>query len=330
MTLMHTAVLDARVDADVARAIDLLTSGHLVAVPTETVYGLAADASNATAVHAIFEAKGRPETHPLIVHVAATEDARVLSQSWTPSAEVLARQFWPGPLSILTERSDAVSSVVTGGRNTVVLRVPDDPTTLRVLRALHDAGSIGIAAPSANRFGSISPTTAVHVLVELEGRVDAVLDGGPCRVGVESTIVDCSKEPGVILRPGGVPTELVAAALAEHGLSVVLSSEIAGTTDTDRAIAPGMLRSHYAPRTRLLVFETEAEIDAERRRAEARNERVTVLPHHSDPYEYSRQLYASLRRCDDGSSDVILGLLPHAAGLGAAVRDRLLKAAAER
>lgn len=327
---MYTLRLDAHLDEDVAEATDLLLSGRLVAVPTETVYGLAADASNEQAVQAIFEAKGRPRSHPLIVHVADVSHARALSGNWTPTAEVLARVFWPGPLSILTERSEDVSPVVTGGRETVVVRVPDHPATLRVVNSLHDRGSIGIAAPSANRFGSVSPTTAAHVLADLESRIDAVLDGGPCRVGIESTIVDCMHEPAVIVRPGGVGVEDIAACLAEHGLTVTLSEDIAGTVDTRRAIAPGMLRSHYAPRTTLLAFATQAEVDAVRLEAESRGRRVSVLPYDDDTYEYSRHLYSTLRRCDEENADLIVALLPEATGLGAAVRDRLLKAAATR
>lgn len=327
---MDTLHLDASVDDDVATAVELLASGRIVALPTETVYGLAADASNETAVRAIFTAKGRPQTHPLIVHTADVERARLLSRNWTPAAEVLARICWPGPLSILTERSGDVSDVVTGGRDTVVLRVPDHPATLRVLSALHEHGSTGIAAPSANRFGSISPTTAAHVLADLEGRIDAVLDGGPCRVGIESTIVDCTREPAVVLRPGGVAVETIATSLAEHGLAVVLSDDIPGTLDSAGAIAPGMLRSHYAPRTRLLAFETRREIDDALRAADEHGQRATVLPYDDDTYEYSHRLYTSLRQCDEDAADVIFALLPDPAGLGAAVRDRLLKASAKR
>lgn len=327
---MRTLRLDARVDDDFVTAVELLSSGRLVAVPTETVYGLAADASNDTAVRAIFSAKGRPQTHPLILHAADVEHARLLSRNWTPAAEVLARNCWPGPLSILTERSENVSRLVTGGRDTVVLRVPDHPATLRLLHELHERGSDGIAAPSANKFGSISPTTAAHVLADLDTRIDAVLDGGPCRVGIESTIVDCTHEPAVILRPGGIAVETIAAFLAEHGLAVVLADDIAGSLDSAGAIAPGMLRSHYAPRTRLLVFETQSQLDDARRAAETRGQRVTVLPYDDDAYEYSRRLYSSLRQCDNGGADVIVALLPRPTGLGAAVRDRLLKAAAQR
>jgi L-threonylcarbamoyladenylate synthase len=330
LTPKRTLLLGTAEAADLESAVSLLMAGALVAVPTETVYGLAADASNDAAVRAIFAAKGRPTSHPLIVHVADFAHARRLSRAWSPVAEILARSFWPGPLSILTTRADSVSSVVTGGRDTVVLRVPDQPATLHILRAMHEQGSIGVAAPSANRFGSISPTTASHVLADLDGRIDAVVDGGPCSVGVESTIVDCTHEPAIVLRPGGVPIEQIASCLAEHGLTVAMSPDVAGTIDESRAIAPGMLRSHYAPRTRLVVVETDEEVEVARRAAEARGECVVLLPHPTDVYEYSRDLYALLRGCDEAGADLIVGSLPSSVGLGAAVRDRLLKAAAER
>ncbi|MFM8389752.1 MAG: L-threonylcarbamoyladenylate synthase, partial [Actinomycetota bacterium] len=160
--------------------------------------------------------------------------------------------------------------------------------------------------------------------------IDAVLDGGPCHVGIESTIVDCTHEPAVILRPGGIAIETIAASLAEHGLSVVLSDDIVGANDTAGAIAPGMLRSHYAPRTPLLVFETQREVDAARQAAEEEGKRVSLVPYDDDTYEYSRHLYSSLHRCDDDAVDLILARLPGSSGLGAAVRDRLIKAAAKR
>lgn len=328
MTAKQTLLFASDVAADLESAVKLLVSGSLVAIPTETVYGLAADASNEAAVRAIFEAKGRPPTHPLIVHVADVAHARRLSRDWSPAAEILARSFWPGPLSILTPRSDEVSPIVTGGRENVVLRVPAHSATLQILRALHDVASIGVAAPSANRFGSISPTNASHVLAELGGRIDAVLDGGPCSVGVESTIVDCTHEPAIILRPGGVTVEEIATCLAEHGLTVTVSPDVSGVIDASRAIAPGMLRSHYAPRTHLDVFETTDEAERARHAAVARGDRVVLLPHPEDVYQYSRDLYALLRACDESGADLIIGCLPPPVGLGAAVRDRLLKAAA--
>lgn len=330
---MSTLILDGSNDADVAEAVGLLAAGRIVAVPTETVYGLAADASNDDAVRRVFEAKGRPTNHPLIVHVADVERARKLSTDWTSAAEILAQSFWPGPLSILTRRSSGVSGVVTGGLDTVVLRVPDHPVMRRLLALVHDQGSIGLAAPSANRFGAVSPTTASHVVADLNGRIDAVLDGGPCSVGVESTIVDCTSEPAVILRPGGVAVEDIAAVFSEHGLSVEFSPGVVaenGNRGIEQAIAPGMLRSHYAPNTRLQVFETPSALTEARHAAQSRGLRVVELPHPESVYEYSRDLYASLRACDDLGADLIVGLLPRAVGLGAAVRDRLLKAAAER
>ena len=320
---MRTELLDGTSEHDVANAVRMILAGGLVAVPTETVYGLGADASNDRSVARVFGVKGRPPTHPLIVHVADAAHARALASRWTAAAEVLARTFWPGPLSLLVERAESVSDAVTGGRDTVVVRVPDNAATLRFLSGLHAGGSIGLAAPSANRFGAISPTSARHVLDDFDGEIEAVLDGGPCSVGVESTIVDCRGTDVVVLRPGGLPTEAITETLHEHGITV-------GRSSADDAIAPGMLRSHYAPRKRLEVFGTLAELLARHDALVATGTKVSVVDHPEDVFEYSRGLYSSLRTCDADASDVILALLPADRGLGDAVRDRLLKASADR
>lgn len=327
---MKTQRLQASLDADVSNAADILLSGGLVAVPTETVYGLGADASNENAVRRIFEVKGRPTNHPLIVHVADYEAATRVSGKWTAVAEILGRTFWPGPLSILTEKSSRVPDVVTGSRDTVVVRVPDHPATRELLRILHERGSIGLAAPSANKFGAVSPTSARHVIDDLGDSIEAILDGGPCRVGLESTIVDCRTDVPIILREGGVTTEAIARELAQHGLVVRPSAHSVGTNDPLRAVAPGMLESHYAPRASVEVFETA--LDLAEREAELVSTGVTHarLAATGDLVEYSRNLYSSLRACDAKGVDVILAVLPPPTGLGAAIRDRLCKAAAAR
>lgn len=323
-------ILDASDAGDIDTAAAMLTDGLLVALPTETVYGLGADAGNESAVSRIFAAKGRPADHPLIVHVDSAPSARALAGRWTDSAEILARRFWPGPLSILLSKSDLVPMVVTGSRPTVVVRVPDHPATLRVLRLVREHGSIGIAAPSANKFGAVSPTTAQHVLDDLGDSVDAILDGGPCSIGVESTIVDCTSEVAVLLRSGGVPSEAVSSELALHGLTLVVSGDAGGTADPSRAVAPGMLVSHYAPRAAVEVFATRAELEIRRRRLVDEGRSAIALPYDDDTYVYSRNLYATLREIDAQGCDVILALLPSSEGLGAAVRDRLMKASAAR
>lgn len=327
---MTPRILDAEEPGDILLAARLLIAGGIVAVPTETVYGLGADAANDDAVRRVFDIKERPPSHPLILHVAGPESACAASGDWTPMAEILARRFWPGPLSILIERSGVVSDVVTGSRSTVVVRVPNHPATLELLREMHRLGSPGLAAPSANKFGAVSPTTARHVVDDLGDLVDAVLDGGPCSVGVESTIVDCRRSSATILREGGVPREDISAELGAHGFTLSgSSSPTAPSTDTS-AIAPGMLVSHYAPRARVEVFEDEQ--DLERRSLELTTRGVphSRLPHPDDVALYSRNLYASLRSCDSTGAQVILALLPIPHGLGAAVRDRLRKAAAAR
>ena len=327
---MTVEILSASNASDVERAAGILLSGGLVAVPTETVYGLGADASNEAAVRRVFDVKGRPTNHPLILHVADAEAAKNASSGWSPAAEILAGHFWPGPLSILIEKAAKVNDVVTGGRTTVVVRVPDHPAALDVLRILHSRGSIGLAAPSANKFGAVSPTSARHVVDDLGDSIDAVLDGGDCRVGVESTIVDCRSDVPVILREGGVPFEAITDVLVDHGMSIKKSPDLAGIDDPVRAVAPGMLESHYAPRARVEIFTSLAEL--ERRESEVETSALSVarLPHPDDVVEYSRNLYRWMRACDAQGVDLILAVLPPATELGAAVRDRLSKAAAAR
>ncbi|MEY2628135.1 MAG: hypothetical protein RJB08_1894 [Actinomycetota bacterium] len=323
-----TRLLSGSTEEGLDAAVEILVSGGVVALPTETVYGLAADAGNESAVHKIFASKGRPTTHPLIAHVADPAHARVLAADWPASAELLAEAFWPGPLTLLVEKSDAVPSAVTGGRSTVAIRVPAHPIMLQLLSRLHEKGVIGLAAPSANRFGSISPTSAQHVLDDLDGLIDAVLDGGECNVGVESTIIDCTNDPLRVLRPGGVPTERIEAVLKASSLDLVESFDTA--TDKTEAIAPGMLESHYAPESRLEIFETEEQMHARLSELNAEGSRCVVLPHPTNVDDYSRTLYANLRVCDVGRPDVILAVLPAAVGLGVAIRDRLRKASAAR
>jgi len=296
-------------DSDVARAREVLEAGGLVAIPTETVYGLAALISHAEAVRRIFAVKGRPVDHPLIVHVADVGRARVLSRNWTPAAERLATRFWPGPLTLVVERSRDVDPVVSGGLDTVAIRCPAHSMTLELLRSL----SAPVAAPSANRFGRVSPTSAQHVLDDLEDDVDFVLDGGDCEVGLESTIVDCTVDPVQILRPG---------AITEEEIRVVLNAT-APAAGPSRA--SGMLESHYAPRCRVVATSDREEA----RRLSSRPEARLIDAAH-DPESAARSLYADLRRCDaDGIAEAVV-LLPPATGIGLALRDRVLKAAAGR
>jgi L-threonylcarbamoyladenylate synthase len=305
--------LDESQLAAVARATEVLRRGGLVAIPTETVYGLAADASNEAAVRRIFAVKGRPADHPLIVHVA---DARQIDD-WAvevpETARVLARAFWPGPLTLLLPRGPRVLDVVTGGRPTIGLRVPAHPLTAALLASF----GAGIAAPSANRFGRVSPTAAAHVLADLGDDVDLVLDGGPCTIGVESTIVDCTLDPPMILRPGAITAEQLDAALGS-----AVSRHASGP-----ARAPGMIAAHYAPRARVeLVADDE---DAERALAAHRLSGLTAgrLDAPSDLDDVARRLYAALRGADDAHLDVLVVVLAPEAGIGVAINDRLRRAA---
>lgn len=297
----------------VEQAARILRSGGLVAFPTETVYGLGADAANDEAVRRVFAAKGRPADHPLIVHFAAPEDAARWAARWSDDAEKLAAAFWPGPLTLIVPKAAHVSDVVTGGHSTVGVRVPDHPVAQSLLRAFEG----GLAAPSANRFGQVSPTTAAHVAIELADRVDLILDGGACRVGVESTIVDLSGETPRLLRPGGVSLESLEATL---GRPVSIGGDTA---------APGTLPSHYAPRARVLAVAAE-DLQSTLAREAASGAVVRELALPADPAAAARALYAALRELDEVGVDVAVVALPDPSGLGRAVADRLLRAAAPR
>lgn len=331
---MVTEVTDdsARTDAnpgpgtprlDVDGAVRVLRGGGVVALPTETVYGLGASALDPRAVARVFRVKGRPEHHPLIVHLASAE----LLPGWAvvdDRALRLAARFWPGPLTMVLPRGPLALDAVTGGLDTVGVRVPDHPLTLAVLARL---GS-GVAAPSANRFGRISPTRAEHVASDLGADIDGVLDGGPCAVGIESTIVDLSRERPALLRLGGVTREAIEAVIGE----VAVETRAAGQGDQERARAPGQLASHYAPRARLEVWPAvEVAAQAEVRRAAG--ERVSVLDASvlgDSAAAWAARLYDALRVADAQGPDLILVATPPRGALADAVDDRLSRAAAPR
>jgi L-threonylcarbamoyladenylate synthase len=313
----------AETDTEIARAVEVLRDGGLVAFPTETVYGLGADASSADAVHRLFEVKGRPADHPVIVHLGDVEQLDAWAVDVTDTARALTRACWPGPLTVVVRRAPHVPDAVTGGLGTVGLRVPDQPLARELLRAFGG----GVAAPSANRFGRVSPTTAADVFADLGDDVDLILDGGPCRVGVESTIVDCSRTDPVILRLGGAPREDLEAVLGRR-LPLLDSGEVR---------APGTLASHYAPRAH--VEHTDADgLPAALAAAHERGELVGVIgaevddhrvaqlgvPHDRD--QYAHDLYRMLRDADARGLDRVLAVVPDPAGVGAAVADRLRRA----
>lgn len=323
-------------ESEVARAVDVLRGGGLVALPTETVYGLGADASDDDAVRRVFAVKGRPADHPLIVHIADVERLDDWAADVPSTARRLAAAFWPGPLTLLLWRGPNVSDVVTGGRPTIAVRVPDHPLALAVLRAFGG----GIAAPSANRFGKVSPTTAAHVRSDLGDDVDLVLDGGPCTVGVESTIVDLTGPRPVVLRVGAITAERLTDVLAEP---VLVHGGDAAPSASGGALAPGMLASHYAPEARVHLVDVD-EVDEVLVALLAADEGLvallapTVLPGVPDgvvelepagpPEEYAAVLYARLRQADRLGVRHLVCVAPPAEGIGLAVVDRLRRAAA--
>jgi L-threonylcarbamoyladenylate synthase len=323
----------ALADADAIReAADILRRGGLVGFPTETVYGLGADALNESALRDLFAAKGRPADHPVIVHVGDASQIENYAADVPPSARKLAAAFWPGPMTLVLRRSSRISNLVTGGLDTVGLRIPSHPVAQALLREF--AGPI--AAPSANRFGRVSCTRAEHVLQELDGRIDLILDGGDCTVGLESTIIDVSRGEPAILRPGAVTAEQV-------------TTIIGHAPSTQTAAAPrvsGSLPSHYAPQA-LVEIVTADQRQSRTAELRAGGKKIAILcqsPHDfgaisSDVHvlrlpdstdDLARSLYALLRRVDDLGCDVALVTLPPEAGIGAAIVDRLRRAAGPR
>jgi len=306
---------DDLVTTDLDRAVAAIRAGALVAIPTETVYGLAADATNPEAVARIFEMKGRPADHPLIVHLAAAGELDEWAREVPDAARLLTDTAWPGPLTVIVPRAAGVLDAVTGGLDTVGLRVPAHAIAL----ALIERSGVGLAAPSANRFGAVSPTTAEHVRRDigdrLDPRRDVILDGGPCPIGVESTIVDCASSPPQILRAGGVPVE---------DIRRLLAGAVADASGPSRA--SGMLASHYAPRCAVRLVDSPDDALALR----AGTVGAEILDLTDDLVVYARELYARLRDADDRGVSTLIAVLPPAEGLGHAIRDRLTKAAAPR
>jgi len=320
--------------AEYVRAVDLLRAGELVAFPTETVYGLGADAANPAAVAKIFAAKGRPADHPLIVHLAGHDAVDHWAEQVPAVAWELMETFWPGPLTLILKKQAWVPDAVTGGQDTVGLRVPGHPVALELLRRFAASGGHGgIAAPSANRFGRISPTSAAHVQEELGDRVPLILDGGPCAVGIESTIVDCSRGAAVVLRPGHI---------SPAHLEAVLGCRPNIETAAGAPRVSGSLAAHYAPQTPMRLIAGERLLDflnAQRHKGDACGVISHSLPPHAgmphiwrmlpaDPVGYAHELYAALRDMDHaGMSLITVEALPDDPAW-AAVADRLRRAVA--
>ena len=311
----HSSPSAGTIDAAASR----LRAGLLVAFPTETVYGLGALAGDAAAVRSVFAAKGRPATDPLIVHAPSVAALDAVVRHWPASALELARRFWPGPLTMVLARTDAVVPEVSAGRSTVAVRVPAHPVALALLAAVGEP----VAAPSANRFGQISPTSAAHVVEELDGRIDLILDGGPTTLGIESTVVDLTGDRPVLLRPGGVTLEDLQAVLGD-----VDHPEQAVESESVPAAAPGRFLRHYAPRTPLVLVDGPPHVVAALADGLGRHGRsVGVVELAASPDAAARQLYARLRDADSHRPALLLATTVEPTGLGRAVNDRLFRAA---
>jgi L-threonylcarbamoyladenylate synthase len=315
--------MKAGIGTDLILAARLLRQGELVAIPTETVYGLAANACDADAVLKIFQAKDRPSFDPLIVHVrdrAQVDEVAVVP----PEAEELMKRFWPGPLTLVIPKKPSIPDIVTSGLDTVGVRMPAHPMALELLRSL----DVPLAAPSANPFGYVSPTNAQHVADQLGDRILYILDGGPCVVGVESTIIGWENGQCVLYRAGGIPVEAIEAVIGQVGSAQVRVLPV----------APGMIESHYAPRKPLMVGNVSALL---REHAGKRCAVISFTAHYDawrcealspagDPGEAARNLFAVIRNLDAGDADVMLAEVFPQEGLGRAINDRLRRAAAKR
>jgi len=347
MTRVLTVNSASSEDESILQAAEVIRRGRLVAFPTETVYGLGADALNPQATARIFEAKGRPTYDPLIVHLASLEDLPRVAREIPDIAYQLADAFWPGPLTLILTKQDIVPENVTAGLPRVAVRVPAHPVANSLLRA----SGTPIAAPSANRFGRTSPTLARHVMADLDGRIDLVLDGGPTEIGVESTVLDVSGSQPVILRPGGISRERLEAVLG----SVQMLSALPAKNITPQ-VSPGLLDKHYAPRAELVLFHVQGapakaieKMAALAQERTAHGELVGLLLADEDCEQFvgsavqifrlgserdlegiARNLFAGLRALDDAGVTVILARDFGEHGLGLAIRDRLRRAANRR
>jgi L-threonylcarbamoyladenylate synthase len=308
------------------RAAQILRDGGLVALPTETVYGLAANALDPLAVAKIFAAKERPFFDPLIVHLPDVDWLSRVASDFPPVARRLADRFWPGPLTLVLPKKDVIPDIVTSGLTSVAVRVPDHELTRKVLRL----ADIPIAAPSANPFGRLSPTTAEHVQKQLGSRIQAILDGGPCRVGVESTILQIDGETVTLLRPGGIPLEEIQ--------SLIGQVELVASATSARPAAPGMLASHYAPRTPLILENTVPRGPRQRRTGllvlsdcdescVKRFAQVEVLAPSGNLVDAAANFFQALHRLDAAALDEIIAVRFPDEGLGRALNDRLQRAA---
>lgn len=319
---------------DIAAAGEIIKNGGLVAFPTETVYGLGANALDEKAVKSIFAAKGRPADNPLIVHIAEKDDIYPLVKEVTPSAKALINAFFPAPLTIILKKADVVPSVTSGGLDTVAVRMPENETA----RALIKASGCPIAAPSANTSGLPSPTKAQHVIDDMAGKIDAIIDGGDCRYGVESTVITLAGDTPVILRPGAVTKEMLEKVIGRVEVSPAVLS---GMAENETAASPGMKYKHYAPKAQIILVEGSKE-----RYCEFVNSRKNAfalcfdgdgvkIPHltygsENDDLSQARELFDALRRLDEAGAKKVYARAPHKDGVGMAVYNRIIRAAAFR
>jgi len=315
--------LKAEISQDIIKAKSLLEEGELVAIPTETVYGLAANALNTDAVLKIFETKNRPHFDPLIVHVSSIEQASSLVTDFPSNARLLAEKFWPGPLTLLLKKKQIIPDIVTSGLDTVGIRMPSHPLALELLRTL----DFPLAAPSANPFGYISPTSAKHVAAQLGDKINLILDGGESDVGVESTIIDCTQETPVVVRLGGLGVEKIE--------SIIGRVEV-NTTSSSKPSAPGLLISHYAPRKPFYLGDIEvlSKQNSDKKVAiisfqgDSRSALHKVLSEEGSLHEAAHNLFKVMRELDESDAQIIIAEPVPNHGLGRAINDRLQRAAA--
>ena len=312
MSRNKSNILNGADSSSIDIAVRALQRDLLVAIPTETVYGLAARASSPSAVKKIFVVKGRPIGHPLILHVANKQDLSLWSQELSNNARLLAEKYWPGPLTIIVKRNDKVCDEITGGRDTVAIRCPNHPVATELLIRLTDA----IVAPSANHFGKVSPTSAGHVAEDFGDEISVILDGGECSIGVESTIIDCTTEPPQILRAGAISADQI-----KRECNITIASA------TGDSRASGMLDKHYAPNCTVELVDDRKDADVRLNQLNGDGRSSEIIDFGDDLEMFAHELYARLRDADKRLIDVVITVKPPMSGIGIAINERLEKAA---
>lgn len=323
-------------DEDIKYAGEIVRSGGLVGMPTETVYGLAANALNGDCVRKIYAAKGRPSDNPLIVHISSVDEWALLVKEIPEKALKLAEAFWPGPLTIILKKSNIVPDETSGGLDTVAVRIPSDENARRLIKS----AGVPIAAPSANTSGKPSPTTAKHVMNDLDGKIDAVIDGGECTVGVESTVITLVTNPPRLLRPGGITPEMLEGVLGEIEIDNAVYNKLEDGAD---AASPGMKYKHYSPTARVVLLKGDFEkykeyIDSNKTDktialcfdGEEKELSVPCLPYgkENDSLSQAQRIFSRLREADEMGAEIVYARYPERTGVGLAVYNRLIRAAA--